>query len=60
MEKLKEKCEEEIKWAQANIDEMEVSGNPHNYQADDKVWLPCWLKAHQDMLKLITSESSRP
>ena len=53
MEKLKKKCEEEIKWAQDNIKQMEISGNPHRYQEEDKVWLPCWLKAHQDMLALI-------
>jgi len=56
MEKLKKKCEEEIEWAQANIDEMETPGNPYGYQADDKVWFPCWLKAHQAMLKLIKNK----
>ena len=46
------KCKEEIKWAQDNIDEMNASGS---YYDDDKIWLPCWLKAHQEMLKLITN-----
>jgi len=53
--KIKKKCEEEIAWAQANIDEMELPGNPHNYKADDKIWLPCWLKAHKEIFDLITS-----
>ena len=53
IQKIKEKCEEEIEWAQANIDEMNLPGNPHNYANDDKIWLPCWLKAHKEILDLI-------
>jgi len=48
--KIKKKCEEEIEWAQANIDEMSLPDNPFNYQDNDRVWLPCWLKAHKEML----------
>jgi len=47
---LREKCKEEIEWAEANIVEME-GGYP--YADDDLVWLPCWLKAHKEMLKII-------
>ena len=53
MQKIIDRCEEEIEWAQANIDEMDMAGNPHNYQEDDRVWLPCWLKAHKEMLEII-------
>lgn len=56
-DKLKKKCEEEIAWAQANIDEMNLPDNPHNYQEDDRTWLPCWLNAHKEMLDLIKEES---
>lgn len=56
--KMIDKCKEEIKWAQANIDKMNLPGNPHNYQDDDRVWLPCWLKAHKEMLDLITTAST--
>ena len=48
-----EKCKEEIEWAEANIAAMNLPGNPHNYAADDRVYLPCWLKAHQNILDLI-------
>lgn len=60
MNKIINKCKEEIEWAQASIDEMNLPGNPHNYQDDDRVWLPCWLKAHAEMLNLITSASTVP
>ena len=53
IQEIIDKCKEEIEWAQANIDEMNLTGNPHNYQDDDNVWLPCWLQAHKDMLDLI-------
>jgi len=51
-----EECNEEIEWAQANIDEMELEGNPHNYADDDKIWLPCWLRAHKKILELVAQE----
>ena len=47
---LREKCKEEIEFAEANIAEM---NNGYPYAEDDKVWLPCWLKAHKEMLKII-------
>lgn len=55
LDEIKKKCEEEIMWAQANIDEMNLPGNPHNYCDDDKIYLPCWLKAHKDILEIIIS-----
>jgi len=54
--KIRKKCEEEIKWAQDCINEMEKEGNPHNYVEEDKIWLPCWLKAHKRMLEFIREE----
>ena len=54
LRQITEKCQEEIEWAQANIKEMELEGNPHNYAEDDKVWLPCWLKAHKGILEIIS------
>jgi len=57
LNKVIDKCKKEIEWAQANIDEMNLPGNPHNYQDDDRVGLPCWLKAHTEILNLITSAS---
>jgi len=59
IDKIKKKCEEEIEWAQANIDEMELPGNPHNYGSDDEIYLPCWKKAHKEIFNLITKELSR-
>jgi hypothetical protein len=55
--KLIKKCKEEIEWAEANIAEMK---SLNNYQDDDRVWLPCWLKAHKEMLDFITSASTGP
>ena len=49
VEAARAKCDEEIEWAKANIEEMELPGNPHNYAEDDKVYLPCWLMAHKDL-----------
>jgi len=57
LQKLIDKCEEEINWAQANIDEMNEKGG---YAKDDVVWLPCWLKAYKEILDFITSQSGRP
>ena len=57
IQKVIEKCEEEIKWAQANIDEMNLPDNPSNYCEEDKVWLPCWLKAHKQILDLIINDA---
>ena len=56
--KVIEKCKEEIGWAQANIDEMNLSGNPHNYQNDDRIWFPCWLKAHKEMLDILIKKET--
>lgn len=58
IQKIIKRCEKEIEWAQDNIDEMDLPDNPNNYCDDDRVWLPCWLKAHKDMLKLIKREST--
>ena len=60
IQKIIAKCEEEIEWAQACIDEMNLPDNPHNYQEDDKIWLPCWLKAHKNMLDLIITDAEAP
>jgi hypothetical protein len=60
LDKIIAKCKEEIEWAQSNIDEIGLPGNPHNYQDDDRVWLPCWLKAHTEILSLIISASTGP
>ena len=57
IEKVISKCKEEIEWAQTNIDEMNLDGNPHNYQDADRVWLPCWLMAHEGILALIQGET---
>ncbi|MFH1428839.1 MAG: hypothetical protein ABIH39_03745 [Candidatus Margulisiibacteriota bacterium] len=56
IDKIKKRCEEEIAWAQANIDEM---NNPYNYQEEDKIWLPCWLKAHKEILDIIANNSNQ-
>ncbi len=56
VEKLIDKCREEIKWAEDCIKDMNEHGG---YVADDKVWLPCWLKAHKQMLKLIPNQFSK-
>lgn len=56
IERVIAKCEEEIDWAQANIDEMNLPGNPHDYKDDDREWFPCWLRAHKAMLKFIAEE----
>jgi len=50
---LIKRCREEIKWAAACIAEMNLPDNPHNYVDDDKIYLPCWLKAHREMLIII-------
>ena len=48
---IRQKCKEEIAWAEANI---AIIDDPVNrYTEEDKVWLPCWLKAHKEMLKII-------
>ena len=47
---IREHCKKEIEWAEAELKEMAAG---HKYADDDKVWLPCWLKAHQEMLKII-------
>ena len=60
IEKIIEKCKKEIEWAQANIDEMDLPGNPHNYQDDDRIWLLCWLKSHTEILNLVTGASTGP
>jgi len=44
------KCKEEVQWAQDNIDEMNKNGG---YNDEDKVWLPCFLKVHQEILSII-------
>ena len=49
-DKLMQKCKEEIKWAQENINEMNAIGG---YCDEDKIYLPCWLKAHQEILALM-------
>ena len=54
MQNLIKHCKDEIEWAQANIDEMGLPGNPHGYQDDDRIYLPCWKDAHSDMLDIIT------
>ena len=54
IEKLIKKCNNEIEWSQACIDEMNLPGDPHNYADDDRIWLPCWLKAHKEMLTFVT------
>ena len=56
IKKLIDKCKEEIEWAQANINEMNEKGN---YAEDDKVWLPCWLKAHKEMLDIIKTNPAK-
>ena len=56
-QKIMDKCKEEIEWAEANIEEMNLPGNPHNYQEDDKVWLPCWVRAHKNILDLTVNHS---
>ena len=56
--KLKEitkRCEEEIKWAQGCIDE--TNEGKIEYADDDKTYLPCWLKAHTEILKIIKGEA---
>lgn len=53
IQRLINKCKEEIEWTQANIEEANELGR---YAGNDEVWLPCWLKAHKEMLDLITKE----
>ena len=50
------KCKEEVEWAQANIDEMNENDG---YCEEDKTWLPCWLKAHEEMIKFINEEGEK-
>lgn len=50
---IKKKCKEEIEWAQENIKEMELPGNPSNYTLEDREYLPCWKEAHQGILNII-------
>ncbi|GAH14712.1 unnamed protein product [marine sediment metagenome] len=47
------KCREEIRWAQACLDELEKG---IKYCDDDKIWLPCWLKAHKQILEIALRE----
>jgi len=56
IDKIKKKCEEEIEWGQANIDEMFLPDNPHRYSSNDGIYFSCWKKAHEEMLNFITKE----
>lgn len=56
LNKIKKKCEEEITWAQANIDEMELPGN-YKDKDNDLAWFSGWINAHRDILNIITSQA---
>jgi len=47
---IRQKCKEEIEWAEAELKEMAAG---HEYADDDRVYLPCWVKAHKEMLDII-------
>jgi len=47
---IRQKCKEEIEWAEAELAEMAAG---HEYADDDRVYLPCWVKAHKEMLDII-------
>ena len=53
IKKIIESCNEEIRWTQANIDEMNLHGNPHNYDDCVEIYVLCWLKAHKKILDII-------
>jgi phenolic acid decarboxylase len=53
IKKIIDKCNGEIEWAEENINEMNLPGNPHNYQEGDRVYFPAWIQAHAELLKLI-------
>jgi hypothetical protein len=52
-----EKCNEEIEWAEACLAEMKSGAK---YTEEDKVYLPCWIKAHKQILTLIAEQSHEP
>jgi len=50
-------CEEEIVWAEVCIKEM---AEKDNYCDDDKVWLPCHLKAYQTIREALKGLGKEP
>lgn len=54
MEKIIARCKEQIRWAVECIVEMETTTI---YTEEDRVWLPCWLKAHLEILALTDQEA---
>lgn len=53
LQKVIDKCKEEIEWAKACIDEYKSGVE---YAEDDKIYLPAWKKAHEDILNFINSQ----
>lgn len=62
IQKLINKCNEEIEWTQTCIDEMSESmdgyGDMAGYSEEEKIWFPYWLKAHKEMLKFIKEKEN--
>ena len=54
---IRQKCKEEIAWAEAELKEMAAG---HEYANDDRVYLPCWLKAHKEILDIIENQVINP
>ena len=52
-----DKCREEIEWAQANLDEMNLPETSSDYSDEDRFWFQGWLKAHKGMLELTGKET---